>query len=106
MVNEERRTSPRKVVLVQINNRTELGFLTLSATNMSQHGLFIETDEPSPRGAVLYLTLSLDDSNIKVRGQVIWSRGAGVGPEPGMGIHIIGIDPEDQKALDKFLIAH
>jgi hypothetical protein len=49
------------------------------------------------------LVLNLSGQDVKVKGEIRWSREATENRPAGMGVEIIEIDDEDQKILDEFL---
>jgi len=90
--------------MIRIEGRSEFGIFTHSTQNISQKGMFITTDAPYPEGTVLELTMTIGDRSILLEGEVVWRREEGESAgEPGMGVAVIEISPQDQSILNKFL---
>jgi uncharacterized protein (TIGR02266 family) len=103
MSGPERRKHDRKLVTLQVDAKTSKGHVTFYTSNMSRGGVYLNADEPSPPGTVLDLVLNLSGQDVKVKGEIRWSREATDARPAGMGVQIIEIDEEDQKILDEFL---
>jgi len=100
--NKDKRTTKRIPVKLQVDYEYEGNFLFENATNISEHGIFIETKEPKQPGTEVRLQFKLPDSEkkIEVMGEVIWVNpimaGADKEYNPGMGIKFVNL-----KELDK-----
>jgi type IV pilus assembly protein PilZ len=103
MSGPERRKYDRKLVTLQVDAQTSQGHVTFYTSNMSRGGVYLNADEPSPPGTVMDLVLNLSGREVKVKGEIRWSREASNDRPAGMGVQIIEISEEDQKILDEFL---
>ncbi len=76
-------------------------------TAISEHGMFVSTPTPLPRGSVLLFTLFLDRSmawGIMVEGTVLYSSsGQDAGRQTGMGVKFSQIRAEDREAIRNFI---
>jgi type IV pilus assembly protein PilZ len=74
-------------------------YLFESSTNISQNGIFIQTEKPLDPGSQLSLRFALpDESVIRTRGEVIWVNHDD-DEEPGMGIKFIGLDEDEREKI-------
>jgi uncharacterized protein (TIGR02266 family) len=93
---DERRGQPRVVTEIRIEYRTVGSFLTDYAGNLSQGGLFIQTDNPLPPDSMVRLVFSLPGTPFlfDVSGRVKWSRKDLEDEQqlPGMGVEFIQVD--------------
>lgn len=103
MSGPERRKYDRKLVTLQVDAKTSQGHVTFYTSNMSRGGVYLNADEPSPPGTVMDLVLNLSGREVKVKGEIRWSREASNDRPAGMGVQIIEIAEEDQEVLDEFL---
>ena len=105
MSKDEQRRVRRVPVKLKVDWQAEGNFLFENATNISEHGIFIETDKPMEPGTVIDLQFNLpDDPNkIEVRGEVAWTNPLRPVSEdnhnPGMGIRFVNL-----KEIDKEII--
>ena len=77
-------------------------YLFESSSNLSQNGIFIQTDQPLEPGSKVIIQFSLPGGDrIRTRGEVIWVN-EGDDDEAGMGVKFIGLSEEDR---DKILAA-
>jgi Tfp pilus assembly protein PilZ len=72
---------------------------------LSEQGMFVSTSNPKPYGFQLPITIFLEDTKIRVEGQVLYSFKREEGPlkTSGMGIKFIRIKPEDQRLIKIFI---
>lgn len=97
----ERRQHPRVPLnlLIQYRFDTFEDFFSEYASNISEGGMFIRTDQPHDRGAMIYLQFVLKDGRKLIEGL---GRVVHVNPpsskEPGMGIEFVNFD-EDSWAM-------
>lgn len=76
--------------------------------DLSEGGLFLESDAPLPLGAELEIEISFPGQvTVKLRAAVKWIRSsadaAAQGLKPGMGLEYIAPSPEARTAIRKFL---
>lgn len=69
------------------------------SSNLSQSGIFIQTDDPLSPGTHVHLQFSLPDQHlIRTRGEVIWVNDDDES-EPGMGVKFLGLSLEDRERI-------
>jgi len=70
-------------------------------TALSENGMYVSTQYPRKKGALLYFTISLGKAKIDVQGTVLYSFDRGKGPlgTSGMGIKFTSIKPEDRNLI-------
>jgi len=69
------------------------------SSNLSQSGIFIQTDDPLSPGTHVHLQFSLPDQHlIRTRGEVIWVNDDDES-EPGMGVKFLGLSVEDRERI-------
>jgi type IV pilus assembly protein PilZ len=69
------------------------------STNLSQSGIFIQTDDPLEPGTLVQLQFTLPDAHlIRTRGEVMWVNEDDE-VEPGMGIKFMGLSLEDRERI-------
>jgi len=101
----EHRQSPRVPIKLKVDCQCEGNFLFENATNISEHGIFIETDSPMDKGTVIDLQFTLPDNEqkIEVRGEVIWTNPLRPAPKdnhnPGMGIRFVNLKEIDKETI-------
>lgn len=102
---EDQRGSKRVPIKLKVDWKAEGNFLFENATNISEHGIFIETREPMEAGTMLDLQFKLPDSTkaIEVLGEVIWTNPVRPGKEPnhnpGMGIRFVNLKEIDKETI-------
>lgn len=95
---EERRKYPRAAFSVEV---VQKGGPTIGlTTDMSEGGLFVETERPAKPGATipLWIHLGLGESEIEATAEVLYSV---LGR--GMGLHFVELKPEDRERLLQFI---
>ena len=117
--NTERRRAPRLGIPVYVQAFSEifpLGFLI----NISSDGMFVQSTEPKEVGTRIDLSFQPDPAtaSIKMTTEVIWVNHPPsfsedgdyaqlgrrpVADNPGMGLRIIAITPQDKALLDDFI---
>jgi molecular chaperone DnaK len=111
--------SPRDSTRVPLAHRIQLkfdrfsGFINEYFSNLSPGGIFIRTDTPEPPGQLLDFEFRLGDGYelIHGRGEVVWARERGEGPErpPGMGVRFLELSPGSKDLIYKIVddyVAH
>jgi len=90
-----------------VSHVSEHNFYQGFSENLSDGGLFVQTYQVHQIGAVLQLQLTLPDDvdPIVVRGIVRWVRAYDepTDTKPGFGLQFQGLDPVDQKRIERFL---
>ena len=75
-----RRLNPRRELSIKVNCKTDRGFFTSFSRDISEGGIFIETDRQLAVGTEVYLTFELIPANpIDIKSYVIWSGSKGLG---------------------------
>jgi len=74
-------------------------------TVLSEHGMYVRTLKPSPKGTRLTVQIPLNDQIVSVIAVVLYSHNFGEGPfgEPGMGLQFVQITPQDQERVRLFI---
>ncbi len=91
----ERRTSPRVLVDLDVDYRSENTYLFASSRDISETGIFVRTLEPLPPGTQLNLRFRPDDDNdvLELEGEVMWVNpyrpDALANLDPGMGVRFV-----------------
>jgi type IV pilus assembly protein PilZ len=101
----EQRGAKRIPMKFQVDWEKEGNFLFENATNISEHGIFIETRAPMAPGTKINLQFKLPDAagKIEVLGEVIWTNPVRPGhvenPNPGMGIRFVNLKEIDKETI-------
>lgn len=96
---------------VEVDLRSEHNFYTGLTQNISSGGLFIATNLLLPVGSRLHVEFTLPDHQpaIESEAEVRWLRDATwlkhVEGEQGMGVRLLSLPDEAQRAIDDFLKA-
>ena len=102
---KDQRGSERVPIKVKVDCQCEGNFLFENATNISEHGVFIETREPMDPGTMVDLQFTLPDNEkaIEVLGEVIWTNPVrpdhDKNPNPGMGIRFVNMKEVDKEQV-------
>ncbi len=74
-------------------------------TALSEHGLYVSTFHPKPKGTMVPVTLFLDGAAIRIDGIVLYATEKDLDPTraAGMGIKFVRIRPEDQEKIRAFI---
>lgn len=102
----ERRLQQRTELGVDIGLHSATQFFAGVSGDVSEGGLFVATYAPLPLGSEIVASFVLPGGHhVTTPGIVAWLRDAGTpdAPQPGMGIRFFKLDPDDQRAIDKFL---
>ena len=100
-----KRASPRVPVNFKVDWQCESNFLFENATNISEHGIFIEAHDPMEAGTMINLVFTLPDDSrkIEVLGEVVWTNPVRPGKEenynPGMGIRFVNLKEIDRETI-------
>lgn len=101
----EKRGSQRVPVKLKVDWKSAGNFLFEHATNISEQGIFIETESPMEPGTAIDLQFQLPEASkkIEVRGEVTWVNPVRpVGSEnynPGMGIRFTDLKEGDKDKI-------
>lgn len=101
----DKRITKRVTVNLKVDCEYQGNFLFENATNISEHGIFIETREPKEPGTMIKLQFNIPESSkkIEVLGEVIWVNpyraGSGVDYNPGMGIKFVNMNEIDKEKI-------
>lgn len=102
---KDKRTSRRVPIKFQVDFHSDGHFLIEYATNISEQGIFIQTNSPKKEGTRLELEFSLPDTRQKIKaiGTVAWVNPFRKNPEqnynPGMGIQFESLSDIDRETL-------
>ena len=100
----EKRRYPRSAVVIKVDYTTVDSFFSEFSRNINEGGIFIETPKPHEPGTAIELVFSLPDSEkkINVKGEVVWTREEGDGPEEvaGMGIRFQNLSAEAKELIN------
>ena len=102
MSKPEKRQSKRIPFKLKVDCQYQGNFLFEYATDISQHGIFIETREPLKVGTQVALQFTLPDEKktMEVVGKVMWTNPATSGSKnPGMGIEFNGLSDIDKETI-------
>ncbi len=103
--NSEKRSSRRIPLTLKVDWKAEGTFLYENATNISEHGIFVETNEPMEPGTMIDLQFTLPDSKqkIQVLGEVAWANPLRPAKKdnynPGMGIRFVNLKELDKETI-------
>ena len=101
----EKRLTQRVPVKLKVDWKAEGTFLYENATNISEHGIFVETNDPMDPGTMIDLQFTLPESNkqIAVLGEVTWANPLRPRKEanynPGMGIRFVNLKEIDKETI-------
>ena len=99
----ERRRHPRYPAHLQVDYRQGDGhFLFAYVENISEMGIFLQTEEPLPVGTELVVRFQQGERPLQLRGRVVWinpARRDGTDLNPGMGIQFVELQPEERERL-------
>jgi uncharacterized protein (TIGR02266 family) len=100
----DRRDSVRVPVSISVDYRHENTFLFAYATNLSVLGIFIQTNNPEPRGTKLTLEFRPNGFTeaLRLAGEVAWiniPKPDARESSPGMGVRFTALDPATRVTL-------
>ena len=100
---KEQRASKRVPIKFKVDWKSEGTFLFENATNISEHGIFIQTKKTLSPGTILTLHFNLPDTNekIAVEGEVAWVNEASKEDEQvqGMGVRFTRLSDVDRDTI-------
>ncbi len=103
------RSGTRLPFQIQVDYRIDEDADVLFTTDISEHGLFLETVKPYPVGTKLALRFNLPGiiPTIHVVGEVmrvvVESDSQDAWQVPGMGVRFVSVDKPDRKAIRAFI---
>lgn len=101
---DERRTSGRAQLQVQVDLFSDDQFFVGYSEDLSSGGLFIATYAPLSVGTAVDLSIDLDEhESIETSGRVIWLRQASEDAPPGMAVALDRLDAEQRDTIEQFL---
>lgn len=97
----EKRQSKRVPLKLKVDYQYAGNFLFEHASDISQHGIFIETREPLKMGTDVTLQFNLPDEarTLDVAGKVVWVNPSGNSKNPGMGIQFHSLSDLDKETI-------
>ena len=104
---QERRIHERVLVDIEVDYKADDTFLFAYITDISAMGIFVQTNNPEPRGTRLNLCFRLPSQlggqPMELEGEVIWVNqprpGDSDGRNPGMGIKFVDLTPQHREEL-------
>lgn len=109
--NDDRRSAPRVRVALHLHIvYDDLDQLVDSyARDISEGGVFVETEDPLPLGSRIHLKISLVHQElmyIDALGEVVhFTEKNGAAPAKGMGVRFIEINPESKQFIREFVLS-
>jgi uncharacterized protein (TIGR02266 family) len=103
----DRRLHERVLVDIEVDYRADETFLFAYITDISEMGIFVQTNNPEPKGTRLNLCFrmpsELGGQAMELEGEVIWVNpprpGDSDGRNPGMGIKFLDLTPQQRDEL-------
>jgi type IV pilus assembly protein PilZ len=100
----ERRLHERVLVDIEVDYRADETFLFAYITDISAMGIFIQTNNPEPKGTRLNLCfrtpVELGDRLLEIEGEVVWINPYRPddtdGRNPGMGVRFLDLSPDQR----------
>jgi type IV pilus assembly protein PilZ len=100
---QDRRTSPRFSVEVDLGVYSESNFFTGLTRDISDGGLFVATHVPLSVGSDVTVKFTLPGcEEVSAKGVVVWMRDPHEGM-PGMGVRFTELRPEDEALIHRFI---
>jgi len=104
----EHRQDPRFDVHIRVDYASRNMFLSNYVTNLSNGGLFIQTENPLPVQSEILVTLNLPEINtvIQVKGRVAWTYDIKKGTGriiTGMGIKFMDLSIENKSVIKDYI---
>ena len=100
---DQRRTSERTLVEVDVGLLSDSNFFTGLSGDISQGGVFVATDNPLAPGATVTLYFTLPGGGaVRAEGSVRWARGAEEGRPAGMGVGFSSLGNRDRAVIAEY----
>ena len=101
-----RKRAPRAVVWLPAVAVSDDDIHEGTVLNLSESGLFFQTDPAPPKGTTAEISFSLPGiAEIRAPAEVIWVRAAAGARPPGVGMHFGAMEAESRDALSQFMTA-
>lgn len=103
---KEKRRFPRVMVRALVDYESQNTYLYDYSENLSQGGIFIQTDNPLKIGELIDLKFSIPDIEkvFQIKGEVRWVEHQGNKQIPkGMGIEFKDLTEDDRELLKEYL---
>jgi type IV pilus assembly protein PilZ len=103
---KERRKSPRVLLRALVDYESPDTYLYDYSTDLSEGGIFIETEKPLSEGTPLTLRFTLPDVDrvFELKARVAWRNEARIGKlRRGMGVQFETMDAADRKAITDYI---
>lgn len=102
MTSDERRSTQRRKLEVEVSLTSESNFFAGLAGDVSAGGIFVSTYELRPVGTKLDVVFSLAETVIEARGTVRWVQEPREGVSPGMGVQFETLSSQDREKIEGF----
>jgi uncharacterized protein (TIGR02266 family) len=107
-MNDERRSSPRYQVQVEVGMQTESNFYTGLTQDLSGGGVFVATHQIRPVGERIKVLLTVPGQTepFEILTEVRWVRGTSLSysaEDPGMGLRFLEMSPRASKVIADFI---
>lgn len=100
---DERRQYKRYPTSISVDCRSGENFLFAYIRNISEFGIFIQTESPLPVGTELHMRFGTDGrKTLSLEGKVVWVnpvRPFGENINPGMGVRFDALTPEQREEI-------
>ena len=105
---DEKRNQPRVMVRALVDYESNGTYLYDYSNDLSEGGIFIETDNPLPQGSELTLRFTLPDVDrvFEIKGVVAWVNGVDNKSKKmlmGMGVEFTNMEGDDKSTLDEYI---
>jgi len=105
---DDQREDPRLDVKICVDFASRDMFLSNYVTNLSNGGLFIQSQNPLPVRTEILITLTLPETQavIQIKGRVVWTYDIKKGTGrivPGMGIKFIDLSMENKTEIKNYI---
>jgi uncharacterized protein (TIGR02266 family) len=108
VMDDERRSSPRYQVQVEVGMQTESNFYTGLTQDLSGGGVFVATNQIRPVGERIKVLLTLPGQTepFEILTEVRWIRSSTLSrgvDDPGMGLRFLQMSPRARKVIGDFI---
>jgi uncharacterized protein (TIGR02266 family) len=95
---QDKRLEPRIPIQLKVDiESSNEHYLFEYSSNLSQSGIFIQTEDPLEPGTLVNIQFQLPDQTlIRTRGEVMWKNDEEEEPESGMGVKFLGLKEDDR----------
>ena len=102
-MNVERRKHPRLAISIDVDFGSEHNFYAGSTRDISQGGLFINTDQDLQVGSELTVRMKLLDQQFVIPCEVVWALQDEGGRNVGVGVRFLKLSRARRKAIEEFM---